>query len=441
MIRINLPGTTQSEFDDAIQVLEECKAKIVPCLGFEYPFMGPGGQYGNCWWERDTALTLSGYKWIDQGFAENVLRNFMLVQKPSGRIPLWGFDRVGEYDEELSAVPVLFEVALKTLKRTEDVDLISGVYGMLARYMEWWLSEVKRDAATGLVCGIFEEADPSDFSEQLTAAQVDLNVQICVGADVLREFALRLGKPDEAARWRRVFEAQKAAVNQYMFDPESGGYFTYLVKERRLMKGRVYNSMLDTFKRSIVPKERRAGLIRFLESSEHFDLYGKYALVTASRTSPEYQETVGVYQGWTSWSGNIWTFRNEIIATGLREAGENELAAELAYKTVKEFSGNYAEFLSPSTGIGHGVERYGWTASQYISLILEEIFGVDDDLWSGAVNVVPNIPKELTGIQITLEGLPVGAPDGDGRRRTLSVRALRRPDGKTEAEKHVESII
>ena len=87
MIRISLPGTTQNEFDDAIQVLEECKAKIVPCLGFEYPFMGPGGQYGNCWWERDTSLTLSGYKWVDQEFAENVLRNFMLVQKPNGRIP------------------------------------------------------------------------------------------------------------------------------------------------------------------------------------------------------------------------------------------------------------------------------------------------------------------------------------------------------------------
>ena len=282
MIRISLPGTTQNEFDDAIQVLEECKAKIVPCLGFEYPFMGPGGQYGNCWWERDTSLTLSGYKWVDQEFAENVLRNFMLVQKPNGRIPLWGFDRVGDYDEELSAIPVLFEVALKVLKRSLNIDLISNVYTMLGKYMEWWLSDVKRDPETGLVCGIFEESDPSDFEKQLTAAQVDLNVQICVGADVLREFADFLKRPADALRWRSVFEQQKALINRYLYDPESGGYFTYLVKERRLMKERVYNSMLDTFKRNIVPAERRAGLIRFLESRDHFDLYGKYSIVTAS---------------------------------------------------------------------------------------------------------------------------------------------------------------
>ncbi|MBP5780565.1 MAG: hypothetical protein J6X34_04945, partial [Clostridia bacterium] len=162
------------------------------------------------------------------------------------------------------------------------------------------------------------------------------------------------------------------------------------------------------------------------------------SIVTASRTSPEYQETVGVYKGWTSWSGNIWTFRNEIIATGLNEAGEKELAAEVAYRTVKEFSGNYAEFLSPSTGQGHGVERYGWTASQYMSLIIEELFGVNDDLWNSSIDVEPNIPAALTGVELSLEGLPVGKPGPDGSRRALCVRAIRRPDGKIEAEKRVE---
>ena len=433
MIRISLPGTSQADFEDAFKVLEECKFTDVPCLGFEYPFMGPGGQYGRCWWERDTALTLSGYKWLDQEFAEKVLLDFALVQKPNGRIPLWGFDRVGEYDEELSAIPVIFEVALKVLKRSENEDVIRTVYGMLGRYLEWWLSDKKRDPATGLVCGIFEESDPSDFTEQLTAATVDLNVQVCVGADVLREIALRLGEFDEARRWGALFEELKEAINKHLYNEADGGYYTYLVKEKRLMTERVYNSMLDTFKRRIVPDGRRARLLGFLTAKEHFDLYGKYAIVTASHSSPEYQETVGVYKGWPSWSGNIWTFRNEIIATGLREAGENELAAELAYRTVKEFSGNYAEFISPSTGKGHGVERYGWTASQYISLIIEEIFGVSDDRWTGKVTVNPNIPERLTGIEISLSGLPVQGG-------LLSVKAVRLGDGSVKCEKSVTAV-
>ena len=430
MIRISLPGTSQADFDDAVKVLEECKFTDVPCLGFKYPFMGPGGQYGRCWWERDSSDTLSGYKWIDQDFAEKALLNFTFVQKPNGRIPLWGFDRVGDYDEQLSAIPVIFEVAFKVLKRSENVEIIKTVYEMLCRYMNWWLSDYKRDPETGLVCGIFEESDPSDFSSQLTAAQVDLNVQICVGADVLRDIALHLGEKSDADLWSTIFEDLKNRINRYLYSEENGGYYTYLIKEKKLMTGRIYNSMLDTFKRGIVPEERRERLIGFLTSKDHFDLYGKYAIVTASHSSAEYQETVGVYKGWTSWSGNIWTFRNEIIATGLRESGEKELAAELAYRTVKEFSGNYAEFLSPSTGIGHGVKRYGWTASQYIQLIIEEIFGVNDDRWTGVVSVDPNIPGELTGSEISLSGLPVKGGE-------LSVKATRLPDGSVRCSKTI----
>ncbi|MBQ3868377.1 MAG: hypothetical protein II789_07530, partial [Clostridia bacterium] len=240
----------------------------------------------------------------------------------------------------------------------------------------------------------------------LTSAPVDLNVQVCVGADVLRELAERLGFIDDAANWRKTFETMKERINAYLFSRADGGYYTYLTKERRLYTDRIYNSMFDVFKRGIVPPERIPALVKLLEDPAQFDLHGKYALVTASRASREYTETVGVYQGWTSWSGNIWTFRNEIIATGLRESGLNGLAAELAYKTVTEFSGNYAEFLSPSTGEGHGVKRYGWTASQYISLIIEELFGISDNVWSGTVTVAPNLPAALTGQTLRIEGVP-----------------------------------
>jgi glycogen debranching enzyme len=424
MIRIGLPGTSQEAFDDAVKVLEECISPELPRFGFVYPFMGPGGQYGNCWWERDTALTLSGYKWIDQKFAENVLRNFILVQRPNGRIPLWGPDRVGNYDEQLSAIPVLFEAALKVLRRSKDNDLIEAVYRMLARYFDWWLSDAKCDPATGLVCGIFEESDPSDVDRQLTSAPVDLNVQVCVGADVLRELAERLGYIDDAANWRQTFEKMKERINAYLYSRADGGYYTYLTKERRLYTDRIYNSMFDVFKRGIVPPERIPALVKLLEDPAQFDLHGKYALVTASRASREYVETVGVYQGWTSWSGNIWTFRNEIIATGLRESGLNGLAAELAYKTVTEFSGNYAEFMSPSTGEGHGVKRYGWTASQYIQLIIEELFGISDNVWTGTVTVAPNLPAALAGKMVHIDGVPTC-------RGLLSVTAYLGPDNVT----------
>ncbi|MBO4423777.1 MAG: hypothetical protein J5879_10070, partial [Clostridia bacterium] len=187
MIKLEFPGISQDQFGDAFSVLEECLQE--PSHGFEYPYFGPGGQYGHCWWERDSSLTLNGYSYLDFEFCKKALYNFTLVQKENGRIPLWGNDRVGELDEQLSAIPVIFDVARRICRRTTDKDYIEKIYIMLARYLDWWLSPTKRDGRTGLVCGIMEESDPSDYTEQLTYAEVDLNVQICVGADVLRELA------------------------------------------------------------------------------------------------------------------------------------------------------------------------------------------------------------------------------------------------------------
>ena len=407
MIRVELPGIPQAEFEDAFAVLRECTVTTLPCHGFTRPFMGPGGAYGSCWWERDSALTLSGWRWVDQHFAENVLLDFADVQKENGRIPLWGNDRVEDYDEQLSAIPLLFEVALKTLRRTRDKALIRRVYEMLCRYMDWWLSPVKRDPVTGLAAGIFEESDPSDIHDQGVSAQVDLNVQLCVGADVLAELAGYLEEYEQRARWQQVFAELRAAVNRWLYDPADGLYYPYLLREKRLQAERVYNAMFDVFKRRILPADRAERLLAYLQDDANFGYGSPYGLTTMAKHCGQYTETVGVYQGYTSWSGNIWTLRNEIIISGLREYGLREQSAHLAWQTVREFSGNYAEFMNPRTGEGHGVQRYGWTASQYIQLIIEELFGVDDNVWTDTLTVSPNLPAELTGQTVRLFNLPL----------------------------------
>lgn len=415
MIRIKFPGIKQEEFEDAFAVLEECKA--TPSHGFINPFMGPGGQYGNCWWERDSSLTLNGYCWLDQKFSEDALYNFTLVQKDNGRIPLWGNDRVGDLDEQLSAIPVIFDVAYRICKRTTDKAYIEKIYFMLCRYLAWWLSDIKRDGRTGLVCGIMEESDPSDYTKQLTYAPVDLNVQVCCGADILSVFAAYLDRPGDVIKYKKIYYELRDIINEHLYDEEDGFYYTRNVKEDILLKNRPYNSAFDTFRHRIVPEGRIPSLLKVLKDNSKYGYKNKYGITTAPFDSPEFCETVGVYQGWTSWSGNIWTFRNEIIAQGLRDCGLFEEAAHIAYQTVMTFNGNYAEFINPSTGAGQGVKRYGWSASQYIELIAEVIFGIDYNAWAGGVTVCPNIPHELFGETISLSGLSLG----DGRYLSVTV--------------------
>ena len=269
MLKIKFPGITQEQFEDAFAVLDECQGNP-PCLGFIHPFMGPGGAYGNCWWVRDSALTLNGYCWLDQKFAENALENFAYVQKENGRIPLWGHDRVKDYPEQLSAIPVIFDVARRICRRTTDKEYIRKIYDMLVRYMDWWLSPTKRDARTGLICGIMEETDPADYLVQLTYAEVDLNVQVCVGADVLRELATYLGEADAAVRYHALFNELREIINKWLYDEEDKCFYTRQVKEDYLMKHRPYNSMFDTFKRGIIDKDKIPGLLAILNDNSKY---------------------------------------------------------------------------------------------------------------------------------------------------------------------------
>ena len=153
--KIHLPGLSQAGFEDAFAVLEECRVDKVPVLGFTRPFFAPGGAYGNCWWNIDSALALLGYRWKDRAFAENSLRNFFDIQKQDGRIPLWGYDHVDPYDEEISSLPKVFEAAYRLAAESDDESFVRSCYTLIERYLGWWL-RCRRDAKTGLVSAVFE---------------------------------------------------------------------------------------------------------------------------------------------------------------------------------------------------------------------------------------------------------------------------------------------
>ena len=314
-----------------------------------------------------------------------------------------------DYDIELSAIPVIFEVAAYICRETTDEDYVRRIYTMLARYLDWWLSPIKKDPKTGLVCGIFEESDPSDIHDQLTAAQPDLNVQVAVGADVLAEMATRLGDTAAADRYRAIFADIRDRINRFLYNPADGAYYSWLVTENRLQTERVYNYIFDTFKRGILPIDRREGVLKLLKDDSLFGYDSPWGLTTMAKTCSQYVETVGVYQGYPSWSGNIWTFRNRIIATGLLESGLREEAAHVALQTIRTFNDNYAEFVSPSTGEGHGVLRYGWSASEYVHLLVELLFGVRYDAVTDTVTVAPCMPAELDGETVSIGNLRVGS--------------------------------
>jgi len=432
--KITLPGIDQAAFADAFKVLDECLISNVPVHGFTEPVMGPGGAYGENWWQLDSSLTCDGAKWANQAFAEGVLKGFGAVQaqNPDGRIDLWGGAPSRGMPALASSIPRLFEVAFRVARRSSDDGVRRLAFEVLGKYLDWWLSPVKRDAQTGLITYVFEETFCEPVDTPQTMAPVDLQVAVAIGCAVVGELAEVVGEAEAATRYRMAFEDLKGAINTYCWDEEDGAYYNFNVRTMTRSK-RLIVSTFDPLRMGIAPEERVARLLEKLADPALFN-WGIRPLTSLAKTERDYVEAEGPYDG-RAWLGDIWTMRNLPVIFGLRDSGYDELAAQLAWDTVKAFHANYCEYVTPSKGTGEGVARYGWSASQYIQTVVEHVFGIDYDAMTNRLTVAPLLVPELRARRIEIERLRLPTPE-DSR---LSVMITPRENGETEVDVAVDA--
>ena len=414
-MKITFPGISQADFDYAIDCLEVCKKPEAKKYGFSYPYFAPGGMYGAQWWQLDSSLALCGYKWIDKDMVEASLQNFVDVQKDDGRICLYGADvfpnqvaggNFSMQNEGVSSLPKLFDSAYQVLKGSQDRALKEKVYTLLKRYLDWWFS-ARQDEKTGLITAVFEETFIPYLRYAGEYAAVDTNVEVAVGCHVVELLAEELGYKSDAAVARERFDALKCSINKYLWNDEAGAYFAYYVKEEkhdeRLMVSAFYPLRLK-----IAPPERRTRLISLMTDDSHFN-WDTTPLTSVSKRDKIFVTTRGGYQGNASWSGNVWTLCNEMVIRGLLDCGEDSLAANLALKTVRAFNHNCAEFINPFDRSGHGVIQYAWSASQYLEILIEVIFGAKYSAGDKFIPT-PHLCDELMCECIALENIRL--PDG-----------------------------
>ncbi len=404
--RLTLPGIAQADFQDAFNVLNECLVTDLPCAGFEEPYLCPGGAYGFNWWQLDSSLNVAGCKWVNPKLAERTIRGFIGIQaqNPDGRIDLYGGSPIRGAVGEASSIPRYFEAAYDVARRTPDRELAKQILASMRAYLDWWLSPPKFNVGFGLVTGMFEEAlgGPQPPDNQMIAA-VDLNMAVAVGAWNTAELARLLGYAEAASKYQAVFDDLRRQINRYMWDETKGAYYSVDVVARRRTDDLVC-STFDTLRGPVAPPERAARLLTRLRDPSQFGWGAGVPVTSVARTSPTYVEATGAYDG-RAWYGDVWTMRNLPIIFGLEDSGRHDLAGELNWQTIKAFNRKYAEFIKPSDGSGHGVQRYGWSASQYVQAIVEHLFGVDYDRLHDRLRIAPHVPADLAGQTLALEGL------------------------------------
>ena len=403
----------QGDLEYAMECLEVCKREHARQYGFNYPYFRPGGGYGEQWWQLDSSLALSGYKWIDRKLAETSLWNFIESQKEDGRICLWGKDALPsqvaganfpKQTENVSSLPKLFDVAYHVIQGSTDERLKTATYEMLKRYLDWWFLN-RQDEKTGLITAVFEETFIPHLGYAGEYAPVDTNVEVYVGCHYTELLAIALEKTKDAEELACRKNSLKHSINRYLWNEERGAYFAYFVKEERL-SDRLMASTFFPLRMCIADKDRQIRLIELLKKQEHFN-WDVFPLTSVSMKDSAFVTTRGNYQGNASWSGNVWTLINEMVVRGLSDCGERELAAELAGKTIRACNHNCAEFLNPFDGSGHGVVQYAWTASQYLQLIIETVFGVVYRSEDRSVTVAPHLTAAWKKERLSLRRLCV----------------------------------
>lgn len=275
---------------------------------------------------------------------------------------------------------------------------------MLKKYIDWWYSD-RLDIKTGLFSAVFEETFIPYLGFAMEYAAVDTNVELYVALICTSNIAARLKRDSESENLLKKAKALKSAINKYLWNEEKGAYYPYdLIKNCQIEQ--LMASTFFPLRMNIASQKQKERLITLLKCDEHFN-WNMIPLTSVSKKDPMFRTTVGDYQGNASWSGNVWTLINEMVVRGLLDSGENETAAELALKTVYAFNANCAEFINPFDGTGHGVQKYAWTASQYIELIVEVIFGIQTDAENREIIISPHLPSALKSEKLSLEGVQI----------------------------------
>lgn len=420
---VNLPGIKQNDFQQAFDILDECLVTDIPMKGFNYPFLAPGGAYGQSWWQLDGSLNIAGAKWVNQKFVEDMMRGFAGVQSqnPDGRIDLWGGSPMRGTPANVSSLPRFFDAAFDVATRTKDRQLQELIHDTMKKYLQYWFSSVKRDSESGLITAVFEESfSDKSFGDKNAKpgvlAPVDLNVAVAIGCYNTSKLAEYLGRNQDVHTYLGMFEELSEAINNHLWNKDKNAYYNYDVQDKKMIP-RLICTTFDPMRLGIAPDEYIEKMIPVLVNPDVFN-WGIRPLTSIAKTEDDFREATGSYDG-TAWFGDVWTMRNMQIVSGLEDAGRHALAAELAWATVKMFNNNFAEYIVPSTGSGEGVERYGWTASQYTQAIIEHLFGIKYNQFDERLYIFPHIPQEFIGHTISISNLLI--PGGNDARMSLTI--------------------
>lgn len=178
--------------------------------------------------------------------------------------------------------------------------------------------------------------DDVEFDPQTCCLKLDdvaLSSYYAMDCEALAAIAACLGKPREAAGYRREYEQMAARINELLWDEERGIYCN------RHWDGRLSNRWSPTsffpLIAGVAPLDRAQRMVREHLLNEQ-EFWGPYVLPSIARNDPAHKDN-------DYWRGRIWGPFNFLVSEGLRRYRLDTAAAELAKRGLDMFMMNYRE--------------------------------------------------------------------------------------------------
>ncbi len=313
---------------------------------------------------------------------ESILEEFT-----DGCIPLCGSEV--HIRSERSQPPVGSFCTLKVYWQFEDISILENAYDRLKAWHTWWFSNrdgngdgllgwgvnqseewpltykwLKQDAdyESGMDNSPMHDGIPYNMQAQtLEQDYVELNALYALDCLCLAQIADLLGKPDDAADFRTEHKRMAQTINRLLWNDEIGIYCNLRWDgsfNNTITPGSFYPMLAGITDRT---QEKRM-IEGWLCNPEKF--YGEYMLPSVTRDHSAYKDN-------DYWRGRVWGPTNYLVTEGLRYCGYDDLARELAEKSLDMFlkgwkdDGHMYENYNADTGQGSDVENsdpfYTWS--------------------------------------------------------------------------------
>jgi hypothetical protein len=165
------------------------------------------------------------------------------------------------------------------------------------------------------------------------------------------------GSPDVAAAYAESAAIVSASIMTKMLDRAKGGFFSLVGADELRSEPRTVGSLVPLILEGVPAAVAEEIVERHLRSAREFWLRYPIPSVAAN------EDTFTPREERLPWRGPTWVYANWLVWRGLRLHGFNELAEQIASRTIGMVAeAGLWEFYNPLTGEGMGKKDFGWSA-------------------------------------------------------------------------------